>query len=110
MGWSKGDEAMISELIQNYGKLGVQGVLVLLVAWLVWYLIRSIMGMFKNELKDLHKDSLLNARLNRKSIKMQKTLINQFTGLTEYLNLHFNGCIDKVNFRKKVNKANGRKK
>ena len=100
---------MISELINNYGKLGVQGVLVILVAWLVWYLIRSIMGMFKNELKVLHKDSLLNARLNRKSIKMQKTLINQFTGLTEYLNRHFNGCIDKVNFKKGVNKTNGRK-
>ena len=100
---------MILELINNYGKLGVQGVLVILVAWLVWYLIRSIMGMFKNELKVLHKDSLLNARLNRKSIKMQKTLINQFTGLAEYLNRHFNGCADKVNFRKKVNKANGRK-
>ena len=101
---------MISELINNYGKLGVQGVLVILVAWLVWYLIRSIMGMFKNELKLLHEDSLLNARLNRKSIKMQKTLINQFTGLTEYLNRHFNGCADKVNFKRKVIKKNGKKK
>ena len=95
---------MIAELINNYGKLGVQGVLVILVAWLVWYLIRSIMGMFKNELKVLHKDSLLNARLNRKSIKMQKILINQFTALAEYLNRHFNGCADKVNFKKKVKK------
>lgn len=95
---------MIAELINNYGKLGVQGVLVILVAWLVWYLIRSIMGMFKNELKDLHKDSLLNAKLNRKSITMQKKLIYQFTGLTEYLNLHFNNCADKVNIKKKVKK------
>ena len=95
---------MIVELINNYGKLGVQGVLIILVAWLVWYLIRSIMGMFKNELKVLHKDSLLNARLNRKSINMQKILINQFTGLAEYLNRHFNGCADKVNFKKKVKK------
>ena len=100
---------MISELINNYGELGVKGVLVILFAWLVWYLIRSIMGMFKNELKVLHKDSLLNARLNRKSIKMQKTLINQFTALAEYLNLHFNNCVEKVNCEKKV-KANGRKK
>jgi len=99
---------MISELIQNYGKLGIQGVLVILMVWLVWYLIRSIMGMFKNELKVLHKDSLLNARLNRKSIKMQKTLIGQFTGLAEYLNRHFNGNFDKVNFKKK-DKKNGRK-
>ena len=109
MDWSKGGEVMISGLIQNYGKLGVQGVLVLLVAWLVWYLIRSIMGMFKNELKVLHKDSLLNARLNRKSITMQKILINQFTALAEYLNSHFNGCVDRVNFKKKDNKSNGRK-
>ncbi len=69
-----------------------------------------IMGLFQNELKDLHGDSLLNAKLNRKSITMQKKLINQFTGLTEYLNRHFNGCADRVNFKKKVNKANGQKK
>jgi len=100
---------MISELINNYGKLGVQGVLVILVVWLVWYLIRSVMGMFKNELKTLHKDSLLNARLNRKSINMTKTLTNQFTGLAEYLNRHFNGNFDKVNFKKKDKKSNGRK-
>ena len=101
---------MISGLINNYVKLGMQGVLVILVAWLVWYLIRSIMGMFKNELKELHKDGLMNAKLNRKSINMQKKLITQFTALTEYLNAHFNGCVDKVNFKKKVNKANGEKK
>lgn len=100
---------MIAELINNYGKLGVQGVLVILVAWLVWYLIRSIMGMFKNELKELHKDSLLNAKLNRKSIDMQKKLINQFTALTEYLNFHFNGCVDKINFKKKVKKTDEQK-
>ena len=68
------------------------------------------MGMFKNELKELHKDGLMNAKLNRKSINMQKKLINQFTALTEYLNSHFNGCVDKVNFKKKVKKANGQKK
>lgn len=100
---------MIGELINNYGKLGVQGVLVILVAWLVWYLIRSIMGMFKNELKELHKDSTVNIKLNRKSIKMQKELISQFTALTEYLNRHFNGNLDKVNFKKKVKKANEQK-
>ncbi|MBA7551639.1 hypothetical protein ES705_44187 [subsurface metagenome] len=100
---------MITELINNYGKLGVQGVLVILVAWLVWYLIRSIMGMFKNELKELHKDGITNARLNRKSINMQKKLIYQFTALTEYLNLHFNNCADKVNCKRKASKNDGRK-
>ena len=100
---------MIAELINNYGKLGVQGVLVLLVAWLVWYLIRSIMGMFKNELKELHKDGITNARLNRKSINMQRKLLYQFTALTEYLNLHFNNCVEKVNCKKEA-KADGQKK
>ncbi len=100
---------MISELINNYGKLGVQGVLVILVAWLVWYLIRSIMGMFKNELKELHKDGITNARLNRKSVNMQKKLLYQFTALTEYLNLHFNNCVEKVNCKRKVSKNDRRK-
>lgn len=61
---------MIGNLIANYGELGMQGVLVILVVWLIWYLIRSIMGMFKNELKDLHKDSVKNAELNQKSINL----------------------------------------
>lgn len=100
---------MVAELISNYGKLGVQGVLVILVAWLVWYLIRSIMGMFRNELKELHKDGITNARLNRKSINMQKKLLYQFTALTEYLNLHFNNCADKVNCKRKVSKNDRRK-
>ncbi len=70
---------------------------------------KIIMGLFQNELKDLHGDSLLNAKLNRKSITMLGTLTNRFVSLTEYLNSHFNGCADRVNFRKKV-KANGQKK
>jgi len=70
----------------------------------------TIMGLFQNELKDLHKDSSINTKLNYKSIAMLGTLTNRFTSLTEYMNHHFNGCTDKVNFRKKVNKANGRKK
>jgi len=70
----------------------------------------TIMGLFQNELKDLHSDSSLNAKLNRKSIAMLGTLTNRFTSLTEYLNRHFNGCVDRVNFRKKVSKANGQKK
>jgi len=63
---------MISELIVNYGKLGMQGVLVVLVVWLVWYLIRTIMGMFKNELKELHQDSVKNADLNNQTIILIK--------------------------------------
>jgi hypothetical protein len=70
----------------------------------------TIMGLFQNELKDLHKDSSINTKLNYKSIAMLKTLTNRFTSLTEYLNLHFNGCVDKVNFKKRVSKKNGQKK
>lgn len=64
----------------------------------------TIMGLFQNELKDLHKDSSLNAKLNRKSIAMLGTLTNRFTSLTEYLNRHFNNCTDKVDFKKKTKK------
>jgi len=76
---------MISELIVNYGKLGMQGVLVILMVWLVWYLIRSIMGMFKNELKELHQDSLENAKLNNETI----VLIKEHTKETKEDNAKF---------------------
>ena len=46
---------MISELIKNYGELTMQGVLVIAGVWVVWYLLRSVMGMLKNELKEISK-------------------------------------------------------
>ena len=120
------------QIIEAMSKQGVAivvcGILLVLAVWLIRHYVKQqtedrkvfvkqqeedraiIMGLFQNELKDLHGDSLLNAKLNRKSITMLGTLTNRFTSLTEYMNHHFNGCIDKVNFRKKVNKANGRKK
>jgi len=122
-------EIQITEAMSKQGvAIVVCGVLLCLAIWLIRHYVNqqtedrkvfvkqqeedraTIMGLFQNELKDLHKDSLLNAKLNRKSITMLGTLTNRFTSLTEYMNHHFNGCIDKVNFRKKVNKANGRKK
>ncbi len=61
-------------------------------------------GLVKNELRLLHKDSIIlhkdsiaNTRLNRKSVKI-------LIALSEYLNRNFNGCVDKVNFKKKVKK------
>jgi len=63
---------MISELIKNYGELTMQGVLVILVVWLVWFLVRTIMSMFKNELKELHKDNIKNADLNNQTIVLIK--------------------------------------
>lgn len=119
------------KIIEAMSKQGVAivvcGVLLVLAIWLIRHYVNqqtedrkvfvkqqeedraTIMGLFQNELKDLHKDSSINAKLNRKSITMLGTLTNRFTSLTEYLNRHFNGCVDKVNCKKKV-KANGQKK
>jgi hypothetical protein len=119
------------QIIEAMSKQGVAivvcGILLVLAIWLIRHYVNQqtedrkvfvkqqeedraiIMGLFQNELKDLHGDSLLNAKLNRKSIAMLGTLTNRFTSLTEYMNHHFNGCTDKVNFRKKV-KTNGQKK
>ena len=100
----------IGKAISEYGISIVTGICLVLIVWLVRYLIKeqsktnkSILSMFKVELKALHNDGLKNARLNRKSITM-------VGALTEYLNRYFNGCADKVNFKKKVNKKNGQKK
>lgn len=100
----------IGKAISEYGISIVTGICLVLIVWLVRYLIKeqsktnkSILSMFKIELKALHKGDQTNARLTRKSITM-------IGALSEYLNRYFNGCADKVNFRKKVNKTNGQKK
>lgn len=99
----------LGKAISEYGIAIVTGIFLVLISWLVRYLIteqsknmKSILSMFKVELKALHKDGLTNARLNRKSISMVGKL-------TEYMNRHFNGNIDKINFNKKDKKINGRK-
>ena len=92
----------IGKAISDYGIAIITGIFLALICWLVRYLITEILKMFKNELKVLHKDGVTNARLNRKSIRM-------IVALSEYLNKYFNGCADKVNFKKGINKANGRK-
>lgn len=99
----------IGKAISEYGIAIVTGIFLVLICWLVRYLIteqsknmKNILGMFKVELKALHKSDITNARLNRKSI----TMVGALTG---YLNRHFNGCIDKVNFKKK-DKVSGQKR
>ena len=99
----------LGKAISDYGIGIVTAICLLLIVWLVKHLMneqsktnKSILSMFKVELKALHKDGLKNARLNRKNISMVATL-------TEYLNRHFNGNMDRVNFNKK-DKKNGRKK
>ena len=99
----------LGKAISDYGIGIVTAICLVLIVWLVKYLMKeqsktnkSILGMFQKELKSLHRDELTNARLNRKSISMLGTL-------TEYLNKYFNGNVNRVNFKKKVDKVNGRK-
>jgi len=98
----------IGKAIDAYGIAIVTGILLGLIVWLVRHFVmgqdktmKDILNMFRVELKALHKDGKTNARLNRKGIRMT-------SALAEYLNKHFNGCVDKVNPGKKV-KTNGRK-
>jgi len=95
------NETMV-KVMSDYGAIGIAIVLVGLCIWLIKYFVRQqtkdregIMGLLQNELKVLHKDNLVNSRLNRKSIFMLKSL-------AEYFNKYFNGNIDKVNFKKKT--------
>ena len=95
----------LGKAISDYGIAIVTGILLALVCYLVKYLIKEqsknmkeVLGLVKVELKALHKDGIKNANLNRKSISMMVTL-------TEYLNRHFNGCNEKVNFKKKKKEA-----
>jgi hypothetical protein len=112
MDCNKGDDAMmeenlIADLVNKYMAIGIGGVLVACSIWLIKHYVKqqtedraTIMGLFQNELKDLHKDSSLNAELNRKSVDMLETLLDRFTSLIEYLNHHFNGINDKVEIKK----------
>jgi len=91
----------LGKAISEYGIAIVTGIFLVLVCWLVRYLIReqsknmkNILDMFKVELKALHKDGLKNVTLTRRTITMIGIL-------SEYLNKHFNGNIDKVNFKRK---------
>jgi len=97
----------LGKAISEYGIAIITGIFLVLVCWLIRYLIKEqsknmkeILSLFKVELKALHKDGLKNASLNRRSITMIGTL-------SEYLNKHFNGYTDKVNFKKKLMKKDG---
>jgi len=111
----------IGKAIDTYGIAIITAIFLALIVWLVRHLIigqdktmKDIINMSKVEMKaigdtmekmqkTIQKGYSTNSRLNRKSITM-------ISALTEYLNAHFNGCVDKVNFKKKVKKANGQKK
>lgn len=104
-------ETLIVEAVNKYMAIGIGAVLVACAIWLIKYYVKeqsknmkTVLDLFKNELKDLHKDSSINTKLNQESVKMIEILTDRFTALTEYLNRHFNGCVDKVNYKKKVKK------
>lgn len=89
----------VAKAIDTYGISVVTAICLGLIVWLVRYLIneqsknnKTILSMFKIELKALHKDGLTNARLNRKSIRIVKNL-------SEYMNKHFNGSTEQVALR-----------
>ena len=105
----------LGKAISDYGIAIITGIFLVLICWLVRYLIKEqsknmkdIISMSRVELKavgdsmdkmqkTMQKGNSTNARLNRKSITM-------IGALSEYLNRHFNGCADKINYKKKDNK------
>jgi len=109
------DPIEVGKAISDYGIAIVTGIFLVLICWLVRYLIKEqsknmkdIISMSRVELKavgdsmdkmqkTMQKGNSTNARLNRKSITM-------IGALSEYLNRHFNGCADKINYKKKDNK------
>ena len=89
----------VAKAIDTYGIAVVTAICLGLICWLIRYLIneqsknnKTILSMFKIELKALHKDGLTNARLNRKGIRVVKNL-------AEYMNKHFNGSTEQVTLR-----------
>ncbi|GAI74858.1 unnamed protein product [marine sediment metagenome] len=99
----------LGKAIAEYGVPIITGILLVLIVCLMkWFMNeqsktnKSILGMSKVEMKaigdtmekmqkTIQKGNSTNARLNRKSITM-------IGGLAEYINTHFNGNNDKVNF------------
>jgi len=110
----------IGKAIDTYGIAIVTAILLGLIVWLIKHFVtqqdktmKDIISMAKVEMKaigttmekmqkTIQKGNSTNARLNRKSISM-------IGALSEYLNRNFNGCADKVNFKKKVKKSNEQK-
>jgi len=98
---------MIGELISNYAEPGILAILVGAMVWYLKYQTKRqatredkhdveriekekkrdeerkeetlfIRGLLTNDVKELHKDSLKNADLNKQSLVLQKDMIKQF--------------------------------
>jgi len=59
----------VGEAIAEHGIPIITGILLVFIVGLSCYLIKQIMSMFRNELKDLHQDELSNTKLNNEAIK-----------------------------------------
>ena len=110
----------LGKAISEYGIPIITGIFLALIVWLVRHFVvaqdktmKDIIDMSRGGMKaigttmesmqkTIQKGNSTNARLNRKSIRM-------IASLAEYMNKSFNGCADKVNFKKKVRKANEQK-
>lgn len=87
----------LGKAIAEVGIPIITAVLLILVVGLVWYLIKSIMGMFRNELKVLHKDSVKTAVLTKRSI----VLIKNVSANQKQLCTLIEGVDNKINGRKR---------
>jgi len=63
------DGITVGKAIAEHGISIVTGILLVFIVGLSCYLIKQIMSMFRNELKDLHKDGVNNTTLNNEAIK-----------------------------------------
>jgi len=62
---------MIAEFFKQWGDLGALGVCCITIATLLVYVVRNIVQMLRGELKDLHKESEENIKLNQKLVMIQ---------------------------------------
>lgn len=78
---------MIEGFIENWQELGVIGVLIVLFSWLVWYLVRSLVSMFKNELveisKNVKQDSDNTEKVEETMNKLDHTIRNDLFHVIE---------------------------
>lgn len=76
----------IGKAIDTYGIAIVVAIILPLLVRLVWYLVKNMVSQQKeertyyrnlvtNDMKEIHKDSLKNARLNKQSIVNQRKII-----------------------------------
>ena len=81
---------MIAQLIESYAELTMQGVLVIAGVWVVWYLLRSVMGMLRNELKDIVKmqDKIVDSleRHDKNSSDRDAKIVKSVNNLLELQN------------------------